>query len=77
MGDSATRKECNTKKVKHEKSATQKSSMKIVQQGKRTAGKECNMKKMRHEKSAIRKKCNMKRMQHEESSHGKSSTRNK
>ena len=45
------KKECNMKKVQHEKSATRK---------------KCNLEIAKKEKRATRKKCNLKEMQHDE-----------
>ena len=64
------------KKVGHEKSATQKYSMKIVQHGEKKGDNsdtwnKCNMKKVQHENSAKRKNCNMEIAKHKENPHEK------
>ena len=65
--DSGTWKECNGKKAQHEKSATQKISMKrtSMQQEKRATWKECNTKIVPHGKRKIWKECNTKKVKHE------------
>ena len=70
-GKSATRNECSTKQVQHEKSVTHKK----VQRKRGTTRKKCNLKRVQYEKvqlgkSATRnegnsKKYNMKYLQHE------------
>ena len=67
-----TRKECNTKKVQYEQSATSSSTRKgatrqKVQHEKGTARTKRNMKRVQYENIITWKKCNPKSVQHEKS----------